>query len=98
VPTDYAPNKLKSGAGEHCVRLLDALTDAALKVNAFAWKRWGFVEEEDRERNSKCSATLTVEEPEQADVITDEAEITAEQFDEEVCGWNTLTVHCFCAA
>lgn len=36
---EFAPNKLKSGAGEHCVRVLDLLSDSALSAQSFAWRR-----------------------------------------------------------
>ena len=36
---EFAPNKLKSGAGEHCIRVLDLLSDSALSAQNFAWRR-----------------------------------------------------------
>ncbi|KHN73240.1 Intraflagellar transport protein che-13 [Toxocara canis] len=67
VPVDFPPNKLKSGYGEQCLYVLDQLSDLALIGEAFTWSRAQPVEEDDEE----------------IDVGADQAEITAEQFDED---------------
>lgn len=39
LDTNYATQKLKSGAGKQCMSVLLALTDAALAVNKFEFQR-----------------------------------------------------------
>ncbi|VDK44918.1 unnamed protein product [Anisakis simplex] len=68
VPVDFPPNKLKSGSGEQCLYVLDQLSDLALVSKTFTW----------------CRAEPVAEDDEEIDVGVDEAEITAEQFDEEL--------------
>uniref|UniRef100_A0A914W4J4 Intraflagellar transport protein 57 homolog n=1 Tax=Plectus sambesii TaxID=2011161 RepID=A0A914W4J4_9BILA len=63
---DFPPNKLKSGAGEQCVYVLDELANAALKGTHFSWHKAEPVADEDEEAAG-----------------ADEAELTAEQFDQE---------------
>lgn len=37
IPVTFAPNKLKIGAGEQCLYVLDKLADLALIANQFSW-------------------------------------------------------------
>uniref|UniRef100_A0A9J2PB62 Intraflagellar transport protein 57 homolog n=1 Tax=Ascaris lumbricoides TaxID=6252 RepID=A0A9J2PB62_ASCLU len=67
VPVDFPPNKLKSGSGEQCLYVLDQLCDLALIAETFAWNR----------------AQPVAEDDEEIDIGADEAEITAEEFNEE---------------
>ncbi|XP_012270491.1 intraflagellar transport protein 57 homolog isoform X3 [Orussus abietinus] len=39
VPVEFPPNKLKQGAGEHAIYVLDYLADEALKAVKFKWKK-----------------------------------------------------------
>uniref|UniRef100_A0A915CDG5 Intraflagellar transport protein 57 homolog n=2 Tax=Parascaris univalens TaxID=6257 RepID=A0A915CDG5_PARUN len=67
VPVDFPPSKLKSGSGEHCLYVLDQLSDLALIAETFAWNR----------------AQPVAEDDEEIGICADEAEITAEEFNEE---------------
>lgn len=39
ITVNFAPNKLKTGAGECCLYVLDRLSDLALVANDFKWNR-----------------------------------------------------------
>ncbi|VDK86163.1 unnamed protein product [Litomosoides sigmodontis] len=67
IPITFAPNKLKSGAGEQCLYVLDKLADLALIANRFSWTK----------------ADPTAEDDKETDEAVDQAEITAEEFDED---------------
>ncbi|EFO14185.2 huntingtin-interacting protein-1 protein interactor [Loa loa] len=66
VPITFAPNELKTGAGEQCLYVLNKLADLALIARHFSWIKAYPVPEDDEE----------------ADKAVDQAEITAEEFDE----------------
>ncbi|OZC12828.1 hypothetical protein X798_00462 [Onchocerca flexuosa] len=66
VSITFAPNKLKTGAGEQCLYVLDKLADLALAAEQFSW----------------IKADPVLENDEEADVEVDQAEITVEEFDE----------------
>ncbi|KAL3997894.1 Intra-flagellar transport protein 57 family protein [Acanthocheilonema viteae] len=67
IPITFAPNKLKTGAGEQCLYILDKLADLALVASQFSWIKADPIPENDEEM----------------DVAVDQAEITAEEFDED---------------
>uniref|UniRef100_A0A0R3RN21 Intraflagellar transport protein 57 homolog n=1 Tax=Elaeophora elaphi TaxID=1147741 RepID=A0A0R3RN21_9BILA len=67
IPITFAPNKLKMGAGEQCLYVLDKLADLALIAKQFAWIKADPVAEDDEETN----------------VVADQSEIIAEEFDED---------------
>ncbi|MCP9261031.1 Intraflagellar transport protein che-13 [Dirofilaria immitis] len=67
VPISFAPNKLKTGAGEHCLYVLDKLADLALVAEQFSWIRADPMWEDDEETK----------------LAVDQAEITTEEFNED---------------
>uniref|UniRef100_A0A915PSV5 Intraflagellar transport protein 57-like protein n=1 Tax=Setaria digitata TaxID=48799 RepID=A0A915PSV5_9BILA len=70
VPVTFAASKLKAGAGEQCLYVLDKLADLALSASHFSWVK----------------ANPLAEDDEEVDAAVDQTEITAEevrnQFDE----------------
>lgn len=42
MPVEFPPNKLKQGAGEHAVYVLDNLADRAIAAEKFKWKKYKF--------------------------------------------------------
>uniref|UniRef100_A0A914CP53 Intraflagellar transport protein 57 homolog n=1 Tax=Acrobeloides nanus TaxID=290746 RepID=A0A914CP53_9BILA len=72
IPFDYSQNKLKSGAGEACLYVLDVLSKRALEESGFVFQKLRPIE--------------TQEEPDdnEENLQADEAEITADQFDDDV--------------
>ncbi|KAK6106554.1 Intra-flagellar transport protein 57 family protein [Brugia pahangi] len=66
VSIAFAPNKLKTGAGEQCLYVLDKLADFALTAGQFCWSKANPVPQDD----------------EGMDEAVDRIEITAEEFDE----------------
>ncbi|VDP85982.1 unnamed protein product [Echinostoma caproni] len=46
---EFAPSKLKSGHGEHCIEVLSRLADSALKINGHEFKVPKYTEEEEEE-------------------------------------------------
>ncbi|XP_033119673.1 intraflagellar transport protein 57 homolog [Anneissia japonica] len=46
---DFPPSKLKQGCGEHCIYVLDKLSDTALKNTNFKWSRPMYPQEETEE-------------------------------------------------
>ncbi|KAI6234505.1 Intraflagellar transport protein che-13 [Aphelenchoides fujianensis] len=69
LDANYATQKLKSGAGKPCISLLLALVKEAIKANKFEFQRIVPVE--------------TEQPNDEQDQQADEAELTADQFDEE---------------
>ncbi|XP_064617714.1 intraflagellar transport protein 57 homolog [Liolophura sinensis] len=65
---DFPPSKLKQGCGEHCIYVLDRLSDEALKNTAFSWKRPQYPEEEMGEEN----------------IIEDDSELTLHQVEKDM--------------
>ncbi|KAL3884532.1 hypothetical protein ACJMK2_024666, partial [Sinanodonta woodiana] len=63
---DFPPSKLKQGCGEHCLYVLDRLTDEALKSTHFRWERPDYPEEEMEEET----------------VVEDDAELTLNKVEE----------------
>lgn len=69
VPVEFPPNKLKQGIGEHAVYVLDNLTDNALKVEKFKWKK----------------VNIPPDEPTpEPDIEDDDAELILEKVEEEM--------------
>ncbi|VDK64555.1 unnamed protein product [Onchocerca ochengi] len=66
ISITFPPNKLKTGAGEQCLYVLDKLADLALAAEQFSW----------------IKADPVLENDEETEVEVDQAEITIEQFDE----------------
>lgn len=44
---EFAPSKLKSGCGEHCIEVLTRLADSALKIKGHEFRLPNYVEEDD---------------------------------------------------
>ncbi|XP_034950679.1 intraflagellar transport protein 57 homolog [Chelonus insularis] len=69
VPVEFSPNKLKQGAGERAVFVLDNLADQALKASKFKWKK----------------VEIPPDEPEQEpEIDDDDAELILEKVEEEM--------------
>ncbi|KAH3699822.1 hypothetical protein DPMN_074784, partial [Dreissena polymorpha] len=67
---DFPPSKLKQGAGEHCLYVLDRLADEALKATNFRWARPEYPEEEMEEEN----------------IVEDDAELTLNKVEDNIFG------------
>ncbi|KAJ8316077.1 hypothetical protein KUTeg_006091 [Tegillarca granosa] len=62
---DFPPSRLKQGCGEHCIYVLDRLSDEALKHTGFRWNRPDYPEEElDEEQVIEDDSELTLGEVE----------------------------------
>ncbi|TKR94561.1 hypothetical protein L596_008828 [Steinernema carpocapsae] len=68
IAADISPSKLKNGSGDQCLYVLDKLTELALETAEFSWRRTEPILDE-------------AEDDEQ--IETNEAEITAEQYEDE---------------
>jgi estrogen-related receptor beta like 1 len=72
---DFPPNRLKSGSGEHCLWVLDRLSDEALRAKNFAWKRPLYPEEEGEDENivdDSGTAELNLEHNDDGAVLSEE--------------------------
>ncbi|XP_052806204.1 intraflagellar transport protein 57 homolog [Mya arenaria] len=67
---DFPPSKLKQGAGEHCLYILDRLADEALKHTNFRWGKPEYPEEEMEEEN----------------IVEDDAELTLNKVEDNIFG------------
>lgn len=68
ISTDFPPSKLKTGSGEHAIYLLDKLSNEALKLQKFSWRK---PKHEDVEEEDET-------------VVEDDAELTIDKLNDEL--------------